>query len=117
MQAVTGFGSGSQIVVLPLPGAAGGDALIARARRAGADLAESDGFVQSYLLVPDTGLSTPLPRESTENRQLAPIFMVEASTAQAAQALRGRAASAFKASPSDAWLFELGWKLNAADLR
>jgi len=117
VQAVTGFGTGSRLVVLPLPGADGGEASIARARRVGAELAEQDGFVQSYLLVPDAALSTPLPRESTENRQLCPIFVVEAGTAPAAQALRARASSAFEADPAGAWLLELGWKLTATDLR
>ncbi|MDF3942292.1 hypothetical protein P3W66_19750 [Achromobacter denitrificans] len=117
VQAVTGFGTGSHLVVLALPNVEAGEAAIARASRVGAGLAESDGFVQSYLLVPDTALSTPLPRESTENRQLVPMFVVEASTAQAAQALRARAASAFEADPSGAWLLDLGWKLTAADLR
>ncbi|MFD4838622.1 hypothetical protein ACFWP0_14040 [Achromobacter sp. NPDC058515] len=122
VEAVTGFGSGSQLVVLPLTAAteataADAAALIARARKLGAELAEADGFVQSYLLVPDAALSTPLPRESTENRVLAPLFVVEASTAPAALALRELAAGAFNARPSEAWLLELGWKLAASDLR
>jgi len=117
VRAVTGFGSGSELVVLPLTAAGDGEALVARAAELGAKLAEADGFVQSYLLVPDAALSTPLPRESTENRVLAPLFVVEASTATAARALRDQACSAFDADPSGAWLLELGWKLAAADLR
>lgn len=122
VEAVTGFGSGSQIVVLPLPAAADvaaadAAALIAQARKVGAELAETDGFVQSYLLVPDTALSTPLPRESTENRVLAPLFVVETSTESGARALREQAGRAFNANPSDAWLLDLGWKLAASELR
>jgi hypothetical protein len=117
VEAVTGFGSGSQIVVLPLPAAAGAVALIAQARKVGAELAGVDGFVQSYLLVPDTALSTPLPRESTENRVLAPLFVVETSTESGARALREQAGRAFNANPSDAWLLDLGWKLTASELR
>lgn len=117
VRAVTGFGSGSEIVVLPLPQADDSEALVARASALGADLAQTDGFVQSYLLVPDASLSTPLPRESTENRVLAPLLVVEASAAQAARALRAQACGAFGADPSGAWLLELGWKLTAADLR
>ncbi|WP_251881953.1 DUF4286 family protein [Achromobacter sp. Marseille-Q4954] len=117
VRAVTGFGSGSEIAVLPLPATNDSEALAARAQALGAELAQADGFVQSYLLVPDAGLSTPLPRESADNRVLAPLFVVEASSAAAARVLRDRACSAFDTDPSQAWLLELGWKLTAADLR
>lgn len=117
VEAAIGAGSGSQLVVLPLPMADTAEALIVQARELGLMLSGADGFVQSYLLVPDPVLSTPLPRESTEQRQLAPIFIVEASTEAGALALRDQAAAAFKADASQAWLLELGWKLNASDLR
>lgn len=117
VQAVTGFGSGSQLVVLPLPANDDADLLIVQARELGLTLSDAAGFVQSYLLVPDPVLSTPLPRESTQNRQLAPLFVVEASTEAGALALRDLACSAFKRDASAAWLLELGWKLNAAELR
>ena len=117
VQAVTGFGTGSHLVVLALPNVEAGEAAIARASRLGAGLAESDGFVQSYLLVPDTALSTPLPRESTENRQLVPMFVVEgqhrAGRAGAARPgrlrVRGRPVRRLAARP--------GLETAAADLR
>ena len=117
VQAVTGFGSGSHIAVLPLVFGGDAAALLARAAEAGAALAQVDGFVQSYLLAPDAALSGPLPRESTANRRLDPLFVVEASSADAARALAEQAAGAFGTRASDAWLLELGWKLAAADLR
>ncbi|WP_088156582.1 DUF4286 family protein [Achromobacter xylosoxidans] len=116
VRAVTGFGSGSELVVLPLAAANDSEALAARAQALGAELAQADGFVQSYLLAPDAVLSTPLPRESNENRVLAPLFVVEASSAAAARALRDQACRAFDADPASAWLLQLGWKLTAADL-
>ena len=116
VRAVTGFGSGSELVVLPLAAANDSEALAARAQALGAELAQADGFVQSYLLAPDAALSTPLPRESNENRVLAPLFVVEASSAAAARALRDQACRAFDADPASAWLLQLGWKLTAADL-
>ncbi|MNL59644.1 hypothetical protein D3C87_1833880 [compost metagenome] len=67
--------------------------------------------------MPDTALSTPLPRESTENRVLSPLFVVETSTESGARALREQAGRAFNANPSDAWLLDLGWKLAASELR
>ncbi|KOF51862.1 hypothetical protein AD428_23960 [Achromobacter sp. DMS1] len=113
--AQTGMGSGSHLAVLPL--AASDDALQAQAQALGAALAEIDGFVHAYLLTPDASLSTPLPRESPENRRLDPIFVIEAGTEAAARALRARARETLGARAADAWLMALGWKLNAADLR
>ncbi|MDP9899981.1 DUF4286 family protein [Variovorax ginsengisoli] len=117
VRAVTGLGSGSHAVVLPLPMAADTEALVARAARIGKALTEQAGFVQSYLLVPDTALSTPLPRESTEGRVLQPMLVIETSSAAAACTARTTAAVAFDADPATGWLLALGWKLSAAELR
>lgn len=117
VHAVTGFGSGSHAVVLPLPSGADAEALAAHAARVGRALAEQAGFVQSYLLVPDAALSTPLPREATEGRVLQPMLVVEASSAGAARTARATAAAAFDTDPATGWLLALGWKLGAAELR
>lgn len=117
VRAVTGFGSGSHVVVLPLPVAADAQALVAQAASVGQQLSEQAGFVQSYLLMPDTALSTPLPREATEGRVLQPMLVVETSSADAARAARTFAATAFDADPASGWLLALGWKLTAAELR
>ncbi|MFM9921814.1 hypothetical protein VLK31_02380 [Variovorax sp. H27-G14] len=117
VRAVTGFGSGSHAVVLPLAATADTEALAAHAARVGKALAEQAGFVQSYLLVPDTVLSTPLPRESTEGRVLQPLLVVETSSANAARSARAMAATAFDTDPATGWLLALGWKLSAAELR
>ncbi|MGJ7502855.1 hypothetical protein ACSFBF_21015 [Variovorax sp. ZT5P49] len=118
VRAVTGFGSGSHVVVLPLPVAADAEeAQVASAARIGLQLKkEQAGFVQSYLLVPDTALSTPLPRESTEGRVLQPMLVIETSSADAARTTRATAAAAFDADPATGWLLALGWKLSAAEL-
>ena len=119
VRAVTGFGSGSHLAVLPLAAAsqdADAEALAARAAEAGRGLAQEPGFVQSYLLVPDTALSTPLPRESATQRELLPMLVMEASSAGAARAARTQAAAALDTDPSAAWLLALGWKLTAAEL-
>jgi hypothetical protein len=116
VRAVTGLGSGSHAVVLPLAVTGDVEALVARAAAAGRQLAEQAGFVQSYLLAPDTTLSTPLPRESTEGRVLQPMLVVETSSADAARAARTLAASALDADPATGWLLALGWKLGAAEL-
>lgn len=72
--------------------------------------------MQSYLLVPDTALSTPLPRESTEGRVLQSMLMIETSSADAARTAHATAAAAFDADPATGWLLALGWKLSAAEL-
>ena len=115
VQAVTGFGSGSHAVVLPLAAAA--EAPVAGAERAGRQLAEQAGFVQSYLLGPDATLSTPRPREAPEGRVRQPMLVVETSSADAARAARATAAAALDADPATGWLLALGWKLSAAELR
>lgn len=117
VHAVTGFGSGSHAVVLPLAATADAQALQAHAARVGKALAEQAGFVQSYLLVPDAALSTPLPRESTEGRVLQPLLVIETGSAGAARTARATAAAAFDTDPATGWLLALGWKLSAAELR
>jgi hypothetical protein len=116
VRAVTGFGSGSHVVVLPLAVAGDIEALVAHAAAAGRQLAEQAGFVQSYLLAPDTTLSTPLPREATEGRVLQPMLVIETSSADAARTARTAAAAALDADPAAGWLLALGWKLSAAEL-
>lgn len=116
VRAVTGFGSGSHVAVLPLAVTGNVEALVARAAETGRQLAEQAGFVQSYLLAPDATLSTPLPREAVEGRVLQPMLVVETSSADAARTARTSAAAALDADPAAAWLLALGWKLNAAEL-
>jgi heme-degrading monooxygenase HmoA len=116
VRAVTGFGSGSHIAVLPLAVASDAAALAERAAEAGRRLAEQPGFVQSFLLQPDVALSTPLPRESSEGRVLQPMLVVETSGADAARAARATAAAALDADPESGWLLALGWKLHAGEL-
>ncbi|MDQ0037980.1 hypothetical protein J2W30_005766 [Variovorax boronicumulans] len=116
VRAVTGFGSGSHAVVLPLAVTGDVEALVARAATAGRQLAGQAGFVQSYLLAPDTTLSTPLPREATEGRVLQPMLVIETSSVDAARTARATAAAALDADPATGWLLALGWKLSAAEL-
>jgi hypothetical protein len=117
VRAVTGFGSGSHLVILALAPDQAVDAWVARAAQTGRQLAGQAGFVQSYLLVPDTSLSTPLPRESTEGRVLQPMLAIETSSAEAARTARDAAAAALDADPATAWLLALGWKLSADELQ
>ena len=119
VRAVVGFGTGSHIAILPLPqpnNAIETEMLVRRAAGAGQLQAEHVGFVQSYLLVPEATLSTPLPRESTDGRVLQPMLVVEASNAEAAQSSCDACAAALGVGTDNVWLLRLGWKLNSADL-
>ncbi|XAH25125.1 hypothetical protein AAFF27_08015 [Xylophilus sp. GW821-FHT01B05] len=116
VEAVVGFGSGSRVVVLPLPLADDRAALVAQAHDAGRQLAALPGFVQSYLLVPDVALSTPLPKEQTEGRVLQPMLVVETSHDAGSDAALASAADLLQADAAAAWRYALGWKLAAADL-
>lgn len=114
VRAVIGFGSGSELAVLPLDLAPDLDALAARAQEAGRQLQGIPGFVQSYLLAPDATLSSPLPREAREGRVLFPMLVIESSTNR--QALLAKAAELLAADAAHAWLYGLGWKLYASEL-
>jgi len=116
VEAVTGFGSGSHLSVMALPPANDRNGLVAGALEAGAQLAELPGFVQSYLLVPDPVLSTPLPTERTEGRVLQPLMVVETSHADAHREALARAATLLQADAGAAAHYALGWKLTRADL-
>lgn len=99
VQSVTGFGSGSHLAVIFLPLETPAQILRDRALEIGKKIADIDGFVQSYLLSPDTALSTPLPKESTDGRQLHPMFAVEASRADAIDAAIGAASGISTPTP------------------
>jgi hypothetical protein len=116
VEAATGFGSGSQIAILPLAVADDRADLVARAADTGRRLAAQPGFVQSYLLVPDPVLSTPLPKESTAGRVLQPLMVVETSHAAGHRDALSRAAESLRADAAAAALYTLGWKLSVADL-
>lgn len=116
VRAVTGFGSGSHAVILPLAPTGDADALTREAERVGGELARQAGFVQSFLLVPDVALSTPLPREATADRVLRPLLVIETSGAESARGARAMAAAAFDVDAATGWLLALGWKLSAAEL-
>ncbi|QEI05482.1 hypothetical protein FXN63_06215 [Pigmentiphaga aceris] len=116
VEAVVGQGSGSQLTILRLPETTDAGVLVARIADAGRELAQLPGVIQSYLLVPDTLLSGPLPREATEGRVLQPLWVIESSHAQAADTVRERAAALAGTNPADAWRYALGWKLVRQDL-
>ncbi|SUI47404.1 Uncharacterised protein [Serratia marcescens] len=115
VEAVTGQGCGSHLCIFVLPSAAS-EALHARVLQLGAQLAEQPGFVRSSLLTPDAELSSPLPKESRENRRMLPMLLIESSDAEAGLRLSEQAAEALNMPAADAWHYALGWQLTAQEL-
>lgn len=114
--AVVGQGSGSCLSVLAIHPASDAKALATRAAHLGRELAAQPGFVQSYLLAPDPTLSTPLPKESTQGRQLQPLLIIETSSAQANDAALAQAQALLGADAQDAACYALKWKLFSQEL-
>ncbi|MEE4484799.1 hypothetical protein V2T44_17830 [Serratia ficaria] len=115
VEAVTGQGFGSHLGVITLAPAAP-EALRASVAALGAQLAEQPGFVRSSLLTPDAELSSPLPKESRENRRLLPMLLIESSGAEAGQRLTEQACLTLKIPAGDAWHYALGWQLTVQEL-
>ncbi|MCZ2497580.1 hypothetical protein GN316_12505 [Xylophilus sp. Kf1] len=100
----------------PVEAAAAAQSLTALAARVGAGVSALPGFVRCYLLLPDAGLSSPLPRESTEGRRLLPLWVIETSDDDADAAALAQALPALGAAGSEVAHYTLGWKLFASEL-
>ena len=106
VEAVTGQGCGSYLAIVNLAPAQP-EVLKASISHLGALLAEQPGFVRSSLLSPDAELSSPLPKESRENRHLLPMLLIESSSAEAGQ---------LKIPAAEALHYALGWQLTTQEL-
>ncbi|MFM9899476.1 MAG: hypothetical protein ACKVOT_00530 [Polaromonas sp.] len=112
VSAVVGQGSGSCLSVLTLqPGTD-----VARASQLGQALAAQPGFVQSYLLEPNATLSTPLPNEVTEGRQLQPLLVIETSSPEANDTALARAQTVLGVAVQSSACYALKWKLFSSEL-
>lgn len=112
--AETGAGTGAFLAVLRLGRPAGPgdlDMLCHEAR----DLQTSDGIIATRVLLPDAGLSSPLPAEQTEGRILDPILVVEATSEAAAAraAYRPKFGGVETAEPS---VLRMMWQMTDKDL-
>lgn len=116
VEAVVGQGSGSFIAVLSMTAGEDPASLRARVTELGLSLAKQPGVIQSYLLSPDTVLSSPLPAESTANRVMFPMTVIEASSREAIDRAIASARAFFAASVSDVAIYALLWKLYSAEI-
>lgn len=71
-----------------------------------------DGILGGHLLVPDVTLSTPLPNEKGE-RILAPLFVIEATGAAAAEKVTAMVARELNQPDSAMAVLSLMWELTA----
>lgn len=115
ISAEVGAGRGAWLAVLRLGQRTGAD-LDATLARLGAELQATAGVVASRLLTPDTQLSTPLPMESREGRVLDALFLIDASSQQAAQQAGLHAAQRLQVAPSELAVLSLSWQLLEQDL-
>nr|WP_154325014.1 DUF4286 family protein [Pantoea sp. 201603H] len=109
IEAKVGFGSGSHLAIISLPD--GSD--VVAVHRLGETLFAEAGFITSYLLVPDVELSTPLPKEPRENRQLLPMMLIESSSAEASQRLAAQACAVLN---TRAQFYAMSWQLTKQEI-
>ncbi|MBP2171068.1 hypothetical protein J2125_004260 [Erwinia toletana] len=109
IEAKVGFGSGSHLAILTLKA----EQDSASVRHLGERLFAEAGFISSSLLLPDSELSTPLPKEARENRQLLPMMLIESSSADASQRLAALAGELLNAHAS---FYALSWQLTKQEM-
>ncbi|WP_199637871.1 DUF4286 family protein [Serratia sp. PAMC26656] len=115
VEAVTGQGCGSHLAIITLEQAEP-EGLKLAMTHLGSMLAEHPGFVRSSLLSPDVELSSPLPKESRENRRLLPMLLIESSSATAGQQLNELACRQLKTAAEATQHYVLGWQLTKQEL-
>jgi hypothetical protein len=115
ISAETGAGRGSWLAVVRLGAGEHGD-LQTLATQLGQTLLTLNGVLSSRLLTPDQELSSPLPNESTQGRLLDPLFLIDASSEQAAQAAAAQVAQALHLPADAAAVLRFSWQLLEQDL-
>jgi len=115
VEAVTGQGCGSHLAIITLEPAES-ERLKNAITHLGSMLADQPGFVRSSLLAPDVELSSPLPKESRENRRLLPMLLIESSSVAAGQRLNELACRQLKTSSEATQHYVLGWQLTKQEL-
>ena len=104
-----GKGSGNYLAVLTLNETADIGILPAWQEK----IHQTPGYIASYLLTPDTALSSPLPRETNENRAMRPMLIISSSDPACCEQLARAAAAMLSA---EIQLYSLGWQLTKQEL-
>ncbi len=103
-----GKGTGNNLAVVTLK-AVDSTALITWQQQ----IRQTPGYISSSLLTPDAGLSSPLPMESKDNRQMLPMLLIHCSDAQSCDQLASAAAEALT---GDVQRYALSWQLTKQEL-
>lgn len=109
IEARVGHGSGSHLAILTLTA----QQSVESVRHLGETLSAEAGFIASSLLMPDSELSTPLPKEARDNRQMQPMMLIESSSQPASERLADLACRTLQAS---AGFYRLGWQLTKQEM-
>ncbi len=117
VESVTGIGTGSYLAILVLASRSPGDKLKAEVAALGALLREQNGFVRCSLLTPDEILSSPLPNESRDNRELLPMILLESSSAEASRTLAASTCQTLQHPPGEVQYYGLSWQLTTQELK
>ncbi|WP_380180769.1 hypothetical protein [Kalamiella sp. sgz302252] len=104
-----GKGTGSQLAVIMLQGTLDEAALTAWQQQ----ISRTPGYISSSLLTPDTDLSSPLPIESKENRQMSPMLLISCSDAQCCDELASAAANILSGKVQR---YALSWQLTRQEM-
>lgn len=104
-----GKGTGSQLAVIMLPGTPDEAALTAWQQQ----ISRTPGYISSSLLTPDMDLSSPLPMESKENRQMAPMLLIHCSDAPCCDELAFAAADVLTGKVQR---YALSWQLTRQEM-
>lgn len=76
-------------------------------------VSQTPGYISSCLLTPDTDLSSPLPMESKDNRQMLPMLLIHCSDAQGCDRLASAAAERLTGEVQH---YALSWQLTKQEL-
>lgn len=104
-----GKGTGSQLAVVTLAQAADSAALSAWQQQIG----QTPGYISSSLLTPNADLSTPLPMENKENRQMQSMLLISCSDAPCCDRLASVAA---KLLMGEVQRYALSWTLTRQEM-
>ncbi len=115
ISAEVGIGSCSHLAIITLPAVS--STLSRHVHELGESLFAHAGFIRSCLLIPDTALSTPLPKESPDLRQLLPMMLIESSSASTSQHLAAHACHVLNYPLTEVLYYALGWQLTAQELK
>lgn len=114
VSSLAGAGTGGALALIALGTRENAERVAAMANSVQQDM---DGVLALRVLTPDTALSGPLPSESTDNRVLEPVLIVDTTLEPVAAAVARLFVEELNLSASCSATFALLWDLRSADLQ